>query len=146
MTQVLYRTATLTDVDAVKALTDIMLEHTGLGVATRAKIHAMIANTRGCGILAFIDDRLVGYTYGILHENLFNDVLRVSDIGIFVLPKYRRLDIAKNLVDRLELWARDKGAQQLWLGQTTGDRVDAVAEYYRRQGFKVCGFNAVKEI
>jgi len=146
MTQVLYRTATLTDVDQVKALTDVMLEHTGLGVASRAKIHAMIASSKGTGILAFVDDRLVGYTYGILHENIFNDVLRVTDIGVFVLPKYRSLDIAKNLIERLEAWAKDKGAQQFWLGQTTGDNIDVVAEYYRRLGFKIRGFNAVKEL
>jgi GNAT superfamily N-acetyltransferase len=146
MTQVLYRTATLTDVDQVKALTDVMLEPTGLGQATKSKIHAMIANPKGIGILAFVDDRLVGYTYGILHENIFNNVLRATDIGVFVLPKYRNLDIAKNLIERLESWAKDKGANQFWLGQTTGDNVDVIAEYYRRLGFKIRGFNAVKEL
>ena len=146
MPKVLYRPATIDDISGIKALTDIMLAHTGLGVATVPKIKALVTNAKTLVLLALVEDKIVGYTCGVLHENVFNDVLRVTDIGVFVLPKYRSLDIAKNLIERLELWARDKDAKELWLGQTTGDNVEVVAEYYRRLGYKIRGFNAVKEI
>lgn len=146
MTKVLYRPATEADISGIKALTDIMLAHTGLGVATVPKIRALVTNPKTLVLLALIDDQIVGYTCAVLHENIFNEVLRATDIGVFVLPEYRRLDVAKNLIERLEDWARTNKVQQLWLGQTTGDNVEAVAEYYRRLGFKVRGFNAVKEI
>ena len=146
MSQVLYRSATADDVSKIKALTDVMLSHTGLGVATVSKIKALVSSPRTLIQLALVDDNLVGYTCGVLHENIFNDVMRVTDIGVFVLPQYRKLDIARQLVVQLEQWAKEKGASQLWLGQTTGDNVDAVAEYYRRLGYNIRGFNAVKEL
>ena len=146
MTKVLYRPAIDTDIGGIKALTDVMLQHTGLGVATVPKIRALVTSPKCLVLLAILDNRIVGYTCGVLHENVFNDRLRVTDIGVFVLPEYRRLDIAKNLIERMEQWAQDHNAQELWLGQTTGDNVDAVAEYYRRLGFNIRGFNAVKEL
>jgi GNAT superfamily N-acetyltransferase len=146
MSQVLYRSAVSTDVNSIKELTDIMLSHTGLGVATLSKIKALVTSPRCLVELAFINDELVGYTCGVLHENVFNDVLRVTDIGVFVLPQYRKLDVAKVLIEHLEKWAKDNNAKEIWLGQTTGDNVDVVAEYYRRLGFNIRGFNAVKEL
>jgi GNAT superfamily N-acetyltransferase len=143
---VLYRPATTDDVGGIKALTDIMLEHTGLGVATVPKIKALVTNPKSLVMLALVDSKIIGYTCGVLHENVFNDVLRVTDIGVFVLPKYRKEDIAKHLIEHLEAWAKKQGAREFWLGQTTGDRVDAVAEYYKHLGFNIRGFNAVKEI
>jgi GNAT superfamily N-acetyltransferase len=146
MSQVLYRPAVSTDVNSIKELTDVMLSHTGLGVATLSKIKALVTSPRCLVELAFINDELVGYTCGVLHENVFNDVLRVTDIGVFVLPQYRKLDVAKVLIEHLEKWAKLNMAKEIWLGQTTGDNVDVVAEYYRRLGFNIRGFNAVKEL
>jgi GNAT superfamily N-acetyltransferase len=146
MTQIVYRPAVEEDIAAIKALTDIMLTHTGLGVATVPKIRALVTSPKSLVMLALLDGKLIGYTCGILHENVFNDVLRVTDIGVFVIPAYRRHDVAKALIEELESWARSNKAKELWLGQTTGDNVDAVAEYYRRLGYKIRGFNAVKEI
>ena len=146
MSQVLYRPAVSTDVNSIKELTDVMLSHTGLGVATLPKIKALVTSPRCLVELAFINDELVGYTCGVLHENVFNDVLRVTDIGVFVLPQYRKLDVAKVLIEHLEKWAKLNMAKEIWLGQTTGDNVDVVAEYYRRLGFNIRGFNAVKEL
>jgi GNAT superfamily N-acetyltransferase len=146
MSQVLYRSANVDDVSAIKALTDVMLAHTGLGVATVPKIKALVTSPKTLFQLAFVNDELVGYTCGVLHENIFNDVMRVTDIGVFVLPQYRKLDIAKQLIAMLEEWAKNQKAKELWLGQTTGDNVDAVAEYYRRLGYNIRGFSAVKEL
>ena len=144
--QVNYRIATTQDISNIKALTDQMLAHTDLGVATVPKITALVNSPKTLFMLAMIEDKLVGYTCGILHENIFNDVMRVTDIGIFVLPEYRKHGIDRGLLLLLESWAKENKANQLWLGQTTGDDVDKIAEYYRKQGFKLCGFNAVKDL
>ena len=144
--QVNYRIAKTEDISNIKALTDQMLAHTDLGVATVPKITALVNSPKTLFMLAMIEDKLVGYTCGILHENIFNDVMRVTDIGIFVLPEYRKHGIDQSLLLLLESWAKENKANQLWLGQTTGDAVDKIAEYYRKQGFKVCGFNAVKDL
>jgi GNAT superfamily N-acetyltransferase len=146
MPQISYRPAKREDVSKIKTLTDQMLKHTGLGVATVAKITALVTSPRTLVLLALDEDKLVGYTCGILHENVFNDVLRVTDIGVFVLKEYRSTDIGQTLLLQLEQWAKKNKAEQLWLGQTTGEQVETVAEYYRRLGFKISGFNAVKEL
>lgn len=146
MSQVLYRSANVNDITVIKELTDQMLAHTGLGVATVPKIKALVTSPKAIVKLAFIDDRLVGYTCGVVHENVFNNVLRVTDIGVFVRPEYRKMDIAGQLIALLEQWAREQKARELWLGQTTGDNVNAVAEYYRRLGYNIRGFNAMKEL
>jgi GNAT superfamily N-acetyltransferase len=146
MNQISYRPAKKEDVSKIKILTDGMLKHTGLGVATVEKITQLVVSPRTLVLLALDGEELVGFTCGILHENIFNDVLRVSDIGVFVLKEYRNSDIGKNLIEQLESWAKKHKAQQLWLGQTTGEQVETIAEYYRRLGFKISGFNAVKEL
>jgi GNAT superfamily N-acetyltransferase len=140
------RKALLTDVAELKVLTDRMLAHTGLGVATTEKIKALVTSPKSLVLLAFDDNKLIGYTCGILHESVFNDRLRVSDIGVYVDRNYRAGSLAKRLIDQLEQWSKTQGAEELWLGQTTGDNPDQVVKYYNRLGYTTKGFNCVKEL
>jgi GNAT superfamily N-acetyltransferase len=141
-----YRTATKEDVPQIVALTDSMLAHTTLGTATPAKVHMLVTSPRTLVELACDGDKLVGFVCGVVHESVFNDIKRVSDIGLFVLPEYRDSDIAKKLIAHLEKWAKDQQAQQLWMGQTTGDNPRVVERFYNRLGFKTQGFNCLKEL
>jgi len=140
------RKAELKDVAELKTLTDRMLAHTGLGVATVEKIRALVTSPKSLVLLAFDEEKLIGYTCGILHESVFNDRLRVSDIGVYVDRNYRAGSLAKRLIDQLEQWSKQQGAEELWLGQTTGDNPDQVVKYYNRLGYTTKGFNCVKEL
>jgi GNAT superfamily N-acetyltransferase len=146
MKNILIRIAEEKDIEKLKALTDRMLAHTGLGVATTEKIRALVKSPRSLVLLAFDSEELVGYTCGILHESVFNDRLRVSDIGVYVDSEYRSGSLAKRLIDQLESWSKKQGAKELWLGQTTGDNPDQVVKYYNRLGYTTKGFNCVKEL
>lgn len=146
MKNILIRIAEEKDIEKLKALTDRMLAHTGLGVATTEKIRALVKSPRSLVLLAFDGEELVGYTCGILHESVFNDRLRVSDIGVYVDSEYRSGSLAKRLIDQLESWSKKLGAKELWLGQTTGDNPDQVVKYYNRLGYTTKGFNCVKEL
>lgn len=141
-----YRTATKEDVLQIVALTDQMLAHTKLGTATVPKVHMLVTSPRTLVELACDDNKIVGFICGIVHESVFNDTKRVSDIGLFVLEEYRKSDIAKRLIEHLEKWARDQQASQLWLGQTTGDYPKVVERFYNRLGFKTQGVNCLKEL
>jgi len=134
------------DIDKLKALTDSMLESTGLGIATVAKIRALVLSPKTLVLLAWDGDDLIGYTCGVLHENVFNDRLRVTDIGVYVKPEYRAGAVSKRMIDHLEKWAKEKGAKELWLGQTTGQEVTQIEKYYNRLGYTTKGFNCVKEL
>jgi GNAT superfamily N-acetyltransferase len=146
MNRVELKIATEQDVEKLKALTDRMLESTGLGVATTKKIRALVLSPKAVVLLAWDADRLVGYACGVLHENVFNDTLRVTDIGVYVEPEYRSGSVSRKMIDHLERWAKEQGAKELWLGQTTGDDLTQVVKYYNRLGYTTKGFNCVKEL
>lgn len=146
MPNITIRIAEEKDVSKLKTLTDRMLAHTGLGVATVEKIRALVNSPKSLVLLAFDQDNLVGYTCGVLHESVFNNTLRVSDIGVYVDADYRSGSLARRLIDQLEDWSRSQGAKQLWLGQTTGDNPDQIVKYYNRLGYSTKGFNCVKEL
>ena len=144
-----YSIATEEDIDKLKQLTDDMLTHTSLGVATLPKIRALVMSPNTLVTLAWIDDtktKLIGFSCAVVHESMFNNNKRVSDIGLFVDKEYRKSEIAAVLIEQLEAWAMQQGAGQIWLGQTTGDNVAIVERYYNRLGYKTQGFNCVKEL
>lgn len=141
-----YRTAEKSDVSALKVLTDEMLADTALGVATPEKIYMLVTSPRTLVMLAVEGEKTVGFICGVVHESMFNDRRRVTDIGLFVSPEYRHSTIAEDLVAHLEKWARDQQAEQVWLGQTTGGHVRLVERFYNRLGYKTQGFNCVKEL
>lgn len=146
MNSIVYRLGTVADIEQVIEITNRMLAHTGLGLATPDKIRKLITSPRTLALTACDADKIIGFTVGIVHESLFNDRVRVSDIGVFVLPEYRASRIARDLIAHLEKWAKEQGASEIWLGQTTGDNPDLVVKYYNRLGYKTKGFNCVKEI
>lgn len=141
-----YRPAKDQDIAEIVALTDSMLKHTSLGCATPEKVRALVHSPKTLVMLAHVQSQLVGFICGVLHESVFNNVLRVSDIGLFVVPEYRSSTAAQDLIAHLEKWAREQQAQQLWLGQTTGDNPRVVERFYNRLGYKTQGFNCLKEL
>lgn len=148
MSKVTYRIATEADVINLKQLTDSMLAHTSLGVATESKIKGLV-NSPITLVMLGIDNesnKLVGFVCGVVHESVFNTTKRVSDIGLYVAPEYRNSEIAAVLIEHLETWAMKMGASQIWLGQTTGDYPKLVERFYNRLGYKTQGFNCLKEL
>lgn len=141
-----YRKATDADIANLKTLTDSMLAHTGLGVATESKIKQLVSSPITFVMLAHDADRLVGFVCGVVHESVFNTTRRVSDIGLYVAPEFRSSEIAAVLVEHLETWAQRQGASQVWLGQTTGDNPRVVERFYNQLGYKTKGFNCLKEL
>jgi GNAT superfamily N-acetyltransferase len=146
MPKATYRPATESDVDAIKTLTNSMLAHTNLGVATIEKIRALVTSPATLVQLAFVEDQIAGFVCGVVHESVFNATKRVSDIGLYVAPEHRSSEIAAMLIANLEHWAKQKGASQIWLGQTTGDNPRVVERFYNRHGYKTMGFNCLKEL
>ena len=131
-----YSIATEEDIDKLKQLTDDMLTHTSLGVATLPKIRALVMSPNTLVTLAWIEDKLIGFSCAVVHESMFNNNKRVSDIGLFVDNEYRKSEIAAVLIELLEAWAMKQGAGQIWLGQTTGDNVAIVERCHF--GYRYC--------
>ena len=141
-----YRQAAATDLPGLKIIGDHMLESTPLGLPTSDKILALVNSSSVNFDIAVHDRTIVGFMIGVVHESPFNHVVRASDIGLYVEPSYRHSDIGQELMRRFETWARSKNVQQIWLGQSTGNKIDITRRLYERRGYTVVGVNCVKEL
>ena len=110
------------------------------------KILQLYKNQNVMIILAIDNDKIVGFIAAILHEYFFSNRKRVSDLGFYVLPEYRGSRAAIKLVKSLETWAKQTGADDLHLGQTTAVDIDKTRQFYERLGYKTVGFNTIKHL
>lgn len=57
-----------------------------------------------------IDDEIVGFMVGILHEGAFDERLYATEISGYVKPEHRGGAVADNMREDFEAWAKDSGA------------------------------------
>jgi GNAT superfamily N-acetyltransferase len=110
------------------------------------KILHLYKNNDVMVILAIDDDKIVGFIAAMVHEYFFSNRKRVSDLGFYVLPEHRGSRAAIKLVKSLETWAKQTGADDLHLGQTTAVEIDKTRQFYERLGYKTVGFNTIKHL
>jgi GNAT superfamily N-acetyltransferase len=110
------------------------------------KILQLYKNKDVIVILAIDNDKIVGFIAAMVHEYFFSSRKRVSDLGFYVLPEHRGSRAAIKLVKSLETWAKQTGADDLHLGQTTAVEIDKTRQFYERLGYKTVGFNTIKHL
>ena len=110
------------------------------------KILQLYKNPNAIAFLAIDNDKIVGFMAAMVHEYFFSNRKRVSDLGLYVLPEYRGSRAALKLVKSLETWAKQTGADDLHLGQTTAVDIDKTRQFYERLGYKTVGFNTIKHL
>lgn len=110
------------------------------------KILQLYKNPNAVGFVAIEDDKIIGFISGIFSEYFFSNRKQVTDLGFFVLPEFRGSRTALKLVKSLEAWAKQQGADDLHLGQTTAVEMDKTRQFYERIGYKTVGFNTVKHL
>ena len=108
------------------------------------KILHLYKNPNAIAFLAIDNDKIVGFIAALSHEYFFSSRKTASDLGFYVLPEYRGSRAALKLVKSLEEWAKQMGASDLHLGQTTAVEIDKTRQFYERLGYKTVGFNTVK--
>lgn len=69
-----------------------------------------------------------------------------GELAIYVRPEHRGGNHMKRLVAALEAWAREKGAERITLGVSTGRKTEAVAKLYERMGYRRAGVTLVRDI
>lgn len=115
-------------------------------IAEKHKILQLYKNPNAVGFIAIQDDKIIGFISGLFSEYFFSNRKQVSDLGFFVLPEFRGSRAALKLVKSLENWAKEMGADDLHLGQTTAVEMDKTRQFYERLGYKTVGFNTVKQL
>jgi GNAT superfamily N-acetyltransferase len=96
--------------------------------------------------LAIEDNKIIGSIGGAVIPYFFSTRKKAGDLGFYVEPEYRGSRAAIKLVNALESWAKEKGIEDLYLGQTTGVDVDKTQDFYERLGYKVVGVNTIKHL
>lgn len=115
-------------------------------IAEKHKILQLYKNPNAVGFIAIEDNKIIGFISGLFSEYFFSNRKQVSDLGFFVLPEFRGSRAALKLVKSLENWAKEMGADDLHLGQTTAVEMDKTRQFYERLGYKTVGFNTVKKL
>lgn len=89
---------------------------------------------------------LLGGFYGHVRRTFFNDDLLAHDMGWWVLSHSRGSAAAVLLLADFERWAREQGAKKIMVGQSTAINVATTTKLFEHCGFRVIGFNTVKDL
>lgn len=89
---------------------------------------------------------LRGFLLGYVTEHHFIDVTYAADIAFYVAPKFRGRSVGAALVREYEVQARLRGAQQTWLGASSGIEPMRTLEFYNSLGYATVGGLAIKSL
>jgi GNAT superfamily N-acetyltransferase len=89
---------------------------------------------------------VLGGFYGHSRKTFFCDEILAHDLGWWVKPNARGSAAAVMLLFEFERWAKTQGAKKLMVGQSTALDIERTTKFYKHCGFRVIGFNTVKDI
>lgn len=96
--------------------------------------------------LAVRGDEVLGGFFGQISTVYFSQERVAKDLAWFVTRNQRGSRAALLLVADFERWGQERGIRKFMLGQSTGVNVETTATLYEHLGYRVVGFNTVKEI
>jgi hypothetical protein len=96
--------------------------------------------------LAVRGDEVYGGFLGTVGWTFFCREKLARDMGWWVKPEKRGSVAAISLLRDFEAWARAKGARKAMIGQTGVIDIIKTTELFKHCGYKICGFNTVKDL
>ena len=96
--------------------------------------------------IAYKDGVPIGFISACIAPFFFSDYERATDLGFYIRPDHRGGSTALRMLRVLEKWAKQNGAKYLQIGHSVGGKVDEMKSFYIRNGYKVGGFNSMKEL
>ena len=94
--------------------------------------------------VAIKNEQIVGFIAGVVVEQFLSHDTFACDIGVFVLPEFRGGSYFLRLVKTFENWAKEKGAQEIQLGVSTGVHPEQTVRMYERLGYKMSSYGLIK--
>jgi hypothetical protein len=92
------------------------------------------------------DGLVAGGLYGILSQPYWTYELVACDRAWFVTLGRRGSIAAVRVLDDFEAWAKALGVRYIMPGQTTGVRMEETRRLFESRGYRVRGFNFIKEV
>ena len=143
---ILFRPPTLDDADALCRLATRMTEGTAFAPPTLEKVKRLITRSSGYGECAVDGDEIVGFMCGYLGETFLNSQINAYEQGVFVAPERRGGSIAIRLIKNFEAWAKARNAENLWLGQSVGQKQASTLKFFERLGYSCQGVITCKKL
>lgn len=96
--------------------------------------------------MAVRNGEVFGGFYGVINKMFFSDELMARDVGWWVKQSRRGSFAAIRLLEDFETWAKSKGAQKVMIGQSSGIDIEKTTKLYQHCGYRIIGYNTVKEL
>ena len=100
---------------------------------TSIRINQINNSSENCAFVAFIDHNIVGWIHGFYTLRIESDAF-VEIGGLIVDETYRNLKIGKQLIESVNLWAKERQVKKLKVRCNT-KRIES-HKFYERIGFK----------
>ena len=126
------REACIEDAGAIRALNTEEMGYDYPLERTREKLALLINRETDKVYVAVVGENIVGYVHANHYELLYAPAMK-NIMGIAVSGKYRRCGIGKALLESVEQWATESGAEGVRL-VSGGTRIGA-HQFYRSMGY-----------
>lgn len=127
------RPATLTDTPAIVTLNKISLGYNFPFEATRERVKKILSSPFTKLLVADMNGETVGYVLAVEYPTTYGvESKNVSSLA--VLPNFQGRGIGKKLMEAIELWAKETGAQAIRLSSQV-KRTDA-HRFYQKLGYE----------
>ena len=139
------RPATTDDIDQMIELGEVMWAESryskmNLDLAKgRHVLTALLAFARGIVFVKELAGRIIGMFWGMVEEHFFGTSLRSFDLILYVHPDHRTGRTGLALLKAYIAKAKELGAVDIMIGNTTDIDADKVGRLYEAVGFKRVG-------
>lgn len=96
--------------------------------------------------IAVRDGIVLGGLLGSIGRTFFCDELLAKDSAWMVTASKRGQGAALKLLSDFEEWARSMGARKVMIGQSTERNMEQMTKLYFHLGYRLIGFNTVKDL
>ncbi len=76
----------------------------------------------------------------------FSGEIWVADLAFYVKPEFRGSNVASELVQAAEKWAKGVGAKEFTIFHNTGINIEKAQRFFHHQGFQTAGYIFTKEL
>lgn len=89
------------------------------------------------GFIGVIDDDYRGYMIGYVQDHWYSSRIDAFEQLLYVAKDHRGSMLAPRLIKAFEKKAKEKGAENVYAGATTGMNEERTIELYKRLGYRV---------
>lgn len=103
-------------------------------------IHRLTSEDWGIALVAEHDDEIVGGFIGAVWPHFFGNSKQAVDFGLFVAPEFRGGLTGFRILKHYIKTAKEMGAEEIVIANSTGIDRDGVARLFEKVGFNHVGY------